>query len=194
VSCANCRFKENLCICSRVKKIDLPFSVSIILNKSEYFRLSNTGRFMPLLSHKIDLRIRGLRASPFCYKKFYDSCSHKKNYVLFPTENAELLSQVKPDILSEISKVNFIIPDGNWAQGAKIAKRLAGLSNFEFIYINASQTSNYKLRYNPDPYRLCTLESVAEVFGQLLGKDSQQKSLELLELINNRVLSLRGLK
>ena len=164
-----------------MKKIDLPFSIDLMMNKSEYCRLSNTGRFLSLLSHKVKVHIRGLRDTPICYEEYFNSICHKKNYVLFPTSEAKLLSEVKLDLLQNINDINFIVPDGNWSQGAKIAKRLGGYPQLNFIYIDTKKKSNYKLRYNPNPQRLCTLESVAEVFRQILGEDAQQKSLQLLE-------------
>jgi len=190
--CSHCYFSEKLCLCSKPEaKIKLPFRLIFVMNKSEFFRLSNSARLFLLQSYPCEIRVRGLRHSPFSYENFFDEIKKDRNFLLYPHRDAKP-THLEDEISQIKGPINLIIPDGNWAQAAKIAYKLRQSPFVQNISLKEPPKSSYRLRLNPNSERISTFEASLYAIKNLL-REEEKKNLELVfENFVENVLKLRG--
>lgn len=159
------------------------------MNKGEHGRISNTGRLLSTVLDQCEIKIRGLKDHPLSYPELIEQKSQNKKYVLFPSDQAV---EIKDSSLLKAKNPVIFVPDGNWNQGAKIARRLARFSSVEAIKIPFLKNSTYQLRHNPNPSRMSTFEAVALLLKNLEGEDCYNNMMEIFQMMVHRVLLLRG--
>jgi DTW domain-containing protein len=190
MKCSNCRFDHSICLCHQVTPLSTNYRLSVVMNLSEFFKLSNSGRLLPLLFKNTQIFIRGLRHNPLRWPLQENHKPIEKAYILFPNQQALCV-----DDISIEKNANIIIPDGNWSQAAKITNRLLKIKGMQTITFKSTKGSRYLLRKNPDANRLCTLQASAILMAQL-DRDAtiEQNANKLLDRLNHNVMSLRGIK
>ncbi|MBC60957.1 MAG: hypothetical protein CMP11_00735 [Zetaproteobacteria bacterium] len=188
-TCSCCYFENKDCLCSLVEPVTTSFKTVIIMNKSEFFRLSNSGKLLLLILKNCELRVRGLKDSPLSYKNILSSMK-KPVYVLFPDKKATDLKDI--NLSSQKQNFSLLIPDGNWAQAAKIANKLRNEKGVYFIKISFEKASNYILRKNPNKEKLSTFESTLKALGYIDKSFKNPDFNKLFETFVDRGLKLRG--
>ena len=187
--CATCFFPRSLCLCAELVPQHVNANIVVIMNKSEYLKVSNSGRLLALLMSNCKINIRGLKESPLSYDEVVNVNPSSKKYVFFPSEDA---IEFQDSGICSDANPTIIVPDGNWGQGAKIARKLSAYASVEAIKLPFIKPSSYRLRYNPNPSRLSTFESVALLLKDLEGDALYDHMSHVFQMMVNRVLLLRG--
>lgn len=191
-TCPLCLFHENKCLGhDESQRVRLPLRLIFVMNKSEYFKLSNSARIFPLKAYPCELRLRGLKETPFSYEDFSTSLQGEHNFLLYPSEDSEELD-LEHFVSKTKEKVNLIIPDGNWAQAAKIARKLKSQGNITPVAFKAPPKSQYKLRNNPNSDRISTFEASFLAIEKLLSPNEKETLLKAFEKLVGQVMKLRG--
>ena len=188
--CTSCLLPKKLCSCSLdKKKVELPLRLIFIMNKSEYFKLSNTARIFLLNSYPCEVRLRGFKEAPLSYESFSESLGDCPNYLLYPCKGAKELSLEE---ITQNKKSSLIIPDGNWSQGAKIAHKLNSQKNIIPVSLKMPPQSEYKLRNNPNTDRVSTFEATFHAIKKGLQLEDQERLKKAFQTLNSHILALRG--
>jgi len=187
--CRVCFFPRSLCLCTEIVPQHVSANIVVIMNKSEYLKVSNSGRLLALLMPNCKVKIRGLKETPLSYDEVVSLHPSSKKYVFFPSDDAVEFKD--SGICSDINPT-IIVPDGNWGQGAKIARKLSAYESVEAIKLPFIKPSSYQLRYNPNPSRLSTFESVALLLKELEDEALYHRMSHVFQMMVNRVLLLRG--
>ena len=155
------------------------------MNKSEYFKLSNTGNLLNLIFLNSQIYLRGEKNNPLNYDKIL--LSKEKNYILFPHEKSVSSSCLE----QEKKSFQLIIPDGNWSTAAKISNRLIKKGAIP-IKIQPTSKSRYQLRKNPNIEKHCTFEATMQCLKPIIKKREFENAFDVFELMINTILMLRG--
>lgn len=180
--CWRCRQVTPLCICSLLPKLIHPTKLALILHRSEMGKPTNTGHLArrSLVGAKqflvgdggppLDLPLpAGARVA-----------------VLYPSDDAAVLSeQSELDVL--------VVPDGTWAQTTKMVRKEAALAGLPRVRLPAVEKIGYRLRRNPRPDGLMTLEAIAVAYGAMGAPDIENTLRRLFKVLAERTMFLRGL-
>jgi len=118
--CISCRLPMNLCVCELLPKFNLQTRIVVLMQRSEFNFITNSGRFIPQILRNSDMRFRGRRDQiPLNTDGMIPKDTQP--YILFPANNAPPLTQ---NFINNVKKpMTLIIPDGKWRQSVKILKK-----------------------------------------------------------------------
>lgn len=98
--------------------------------------------------------------------------------LLYPSEGAVPLT---PELLQgDPRPVTLIVPDGNWRQAARAARRLPELSDVPRVFLPEGRPTAWGLRHEPKPGGLATIEAIARAFGVLESREVEEQLERLL--------------
>jgi len=186
LSCPHCDLFVDICICSQILPISNSTKVSFVVNRKESFKITNTAKLANRVLNNSDLHIYGRTHEPFDFNLLLDS--EKKPLLLFPFEGSQVLSE---SILSG-GGVQLIVPDGNWKQARKIARKI--LTNLDVIPVRLlkGKPSEYMIRYHPDPEKIATIEAVSRALGILEPQLPLEPLMHPFRLMRDRLLRKCG--
>jgi tRNA pseudouridine65 synthase len=91
----------------------------------------------------------------------------RRYLLLYPGQGARLLT---PELLEEDPRpIQLIVPDGNWRQAARAARRVPGLEAAEKVFLKSDQPSRWGVRLEPKPFGLSTFEAISRALGVIEG-------------------------
>jgi DTW domain-containing protein len=179
---------QSLCICGVALHLALRTRVAVVMHVREAVRPSNTGRLIPLALANSFVCLRGQRDQRTRTEGMIPPDS--QGLVLYPSADSHELNQ---DYLSPIKKpVTLVVLDGNWNQASKMAKREPALVSLPRVHLASGPLSQFRLRTQSDPARVCTFEAVARALGAIEGTDVQQKLEAFFTIMVERMLWARG--
>lgn len=91
--------------------------------------------------------------------------------LLYPGEDARPLAEFARDAGDEDDgpPVTLIVPDATWSQASRMRKRVPGLGEVPCAHLPLDLTSEYRLRHDPRPAHVSTLQAIAHALGVLEG-------------------------
>ena len=118
-----------------------------------------------------------------------------KVFVVFPTEQAMPLSLFKQRLDVEdkaLSQYLFIFIDASWRKARKIWHLSTNLHQLTTIKLDKLEKSNYRIRKEPGPGLVSTLESIVSLLSCLESEpDKYQPLLEIFnEMIDHQIQSM----
>ncbi len=189
--CPRCAMVERHCLCAEIRPAHTHCRLLLFLHRLELKRTTNTGRLLLLALSNSEVMLRGLRpesaAPPAEAPRTFSNA-----FVLYPYDDAEELTPATAARLLGQGPPTLIVPDGNWRQSAKIAKRepiLRGLRRFRLARA-ADGPSIYTLRRRHREDGLCTLEATAralELIENAAGRDGGGIRRDLEALLRTMV-------
>ena len=112
--------------------------------------------------------------------------------MLFPCANSIEISEVE---FPKDKAMTLFIPDGNWNQGAKIAKKLNKNQNIIPIKLPQDSQSIYQLRSNPNKHKVSTFEAAINALNYTEKSTLKTDyAMNLFKKMISQVLMLRGKK
>ena len=110
---------------------------------------------------------------------------------LFPYQDAE---EVNANFLQKNpGPYQIIVPDGSWRQALKMKKREEIFRSLPAVKLPpGGALSAYRLRTEPYPEAVCTLEAIARMLGIIEGQTIQKHLEKALDIMVARVLLARS--
>jgi DTW domain-containing protein YfiP len=191
--CKTCQMRHELCLCKEIAQcrsdIKITSRISILMHYREFSGTTNTARLAYLSLPGAELFIRGRLESPLEPEKIL-KIEDFDPVLLYPSEDAVVL---EPDFLKQFRKpINLIVPDGNWRQAAKVAKREAFLKDVPRVFLPQTSASLYRLRREPKSGGLATFEAISRALGIIEGPGLSQRLDKLFDKMVTRTLESRG--
>lgn len=122
--CARCFMRRLLCVCELVPRLELRTRVTVVMHYREALKTTNTGRLAALSLVNSELRLRGERGRAMEAGDLADASVYQP-LLHFPAEEARELTR---EYVEELGRpVHLLVPDGNWNQARRVAKREGAL-------------------------------------------------------------------
>ncbi|MGB0454380.1 MAG: tRNA-uridine aminocarboxypropyltransferase [Bacteriovoracaceae bacterium] len=175
--CQGCHVYPQYCFCKYFTPLKNKTKLHFIVHHRESHLSSNTVWPGYNMLENSQYLLRGLFQNPIDENLFKGK--EKTTFVLYPTENAEVVDE---DFVKEYASspdLNFVVPDGTWSQARRMVRKEPCLRHLRHIKINTKRTSDYVLRKQTLPDKLCTLEAVIE----LLRSFEEPQIIDSLEAI-----------
>ena len=191
--CDRCQIFRPLCICALAPRLTTKTRVVIFMHFRELSLTTNTARLGELALTDCEVRVRGRREKPV---DAYDLVQDPKllPLLLYPAENSVELGAVHRERAeAEGKRIVLVVPDGNWRQGSKAARRTPGLESVECVRLPPGPLSEYVLRSEPRPECVSTFEAIARAIGHLEGSEIEARLMEYFRIKIDRMLWARGL-
>ncbi|MHB8879249.1 MAG: tRNA-uridine aminocarboxypropyltransferase [Myxococcaceae bacterium] len=160
--CRRCRRPASVCYCSELASIASRTRVVFLQHPRERTVAIGTCRMAHLALPNSELHV-GVSFDDEARVKALASAPRGQTVVLFPGEGA-----VDAGALKEPPR-NLVVIDGTWVQAKKVLERNALLRALPRIGFTPSQPGNYRIRSEPAPHCVSTIEAVVEVLGRLEG-------------------------
>lgn len=116
---------------------------------------------------------------------------NSETYLLFPSLGAVAVSELRVKIgESNRKKVNLLVVESTWAQAQSMLKRSKRVQCLPAVTLETSLTSRFKIRTQPDPGCLSTIEALACVQRHLGELDEEQSEVFLkpfLTLVDRQI-------
>lgn len=154
---------------------------------------TNTARLAKLALQNCEIRVRGMQAQPV---DAVDLATNREvlPLLLYPTDDSVELSALHSQrALDEGKRIMLVVPDGNWRQGGKAAKRTPGLEHVQCVRLPLGGPSEYRLRTAPRPEYVSTYEAIARSLGVLEGPEVEAQLTHYFHMKIDRMLWARGL-
>jgi tRNA pseudouridine65 synthase len=186
--CEVCKLHRALCLCGEVKPIDLGTRLVLIMHRREVTKTTATGPLAARLLRHSEVLIHGERERPL--ELGSRLTGDRRALLLFPTDDARPLTA---GLLAEDRRpITLIVPDGNWRQAQRAARRIPGLERAERVTLVPGPPSRYRLRNEPRAGGLATLEAIARALGVIESPAVEQALLAHFDRMVERTLSTRG--
>jgi DTW domain-containing protein YfiP len=162
-TCSSCNFLTSHCLCSEIKKIDLPFKLIIFrdaLEKKHPFNTVNIIKKCIIETDLIDLTKDNEQNVVIVREKL---CSLKKPLLLFPTNDAIDIDVLEPEKKLSVKLPEYeslILLDGTWDKTKKILLSSSDLQMIPALKMSSLFTSKYLIRKSNFKGGVSTLESL----------------------------------
>jgi DTW domain-containing protein YfiP len=114
----------------------------------------------------------------------------RRLFFLYPGEGAKVLTK---ELVSEDKRpITLVVPDGNWNQAKRMAKRLPGIENAAFVTLPENQITRWGLRKETKEGGLSTYEAISRSLGIIESEEVESKLNTLFDLMVAKVKKLRG--
>lgn len=187
--CERCRLHLSDCICADIPVLDLRTRVVLVMHHKERHRTTNTGALAleALTNHRF--LMHGLRDHPADLRPLVED--GRRELLLFPSDDARVLT---PELVADDPRpVTLVVPDGNWRQASRAARRLPGADQFANVVLPEGPATRYRLRHEPVEGGLATFEAIARAIGILESPEAQTSLETLFDEWVRRTLVTRGL-
>ena len=166
--CPRCEARHDLCFCSEIPVLAVRTQVRIVLHAAELPVSSNTGRLAAAALRGASVHLRGRRERPLGDETF--AAPGRRLLLLFPSAGASVLSREFLD--ARPGPYTLLVPDGTWRQARKLPARERALDPVERVLLPPGPLSRYRLRVEPRPECVSTIEAVARALEVLEGPDA----------------------
>jgi DTW domain-containing protein YfiP len=153
------------------------------MHHTERRKASNTGRLAALSLEGSEIRLRGMAKGDA-----RTPLPEGRRLVLFPSPTARVLSREDHGA----DDVVLLVPDGNWGQAFRAARRDPDLLGAEHVVLPPGPPTRYALRRGTLPGRVCTIEAIARALGILEGPEIQAALERVLDRFVERTLLFNG--
>ena len=186
--CQRCILHLTDCICAEIPELSLHTRVVLVMHHKERYRTTNTGGLaLEALSNHRWL-MHGLRDDPADLRPLVEE--GRRELLLFPSDDARVLT---PELVAEDPRpVTLVVPDGNWRQASKAARRIPGADQFANVVLPEGPPTRYQLRHEPVAGGLATFEAIARAIGILESPEAQLRLETLFDEWVRRTLATRG--
>lgn len=174
--CPVCRTHRSRCICSVIPKLSLRTKLSLVIHYKELKRTSNSGMLAAHALENSEVLVRGQRDYEVDLSCLLDS--QYETYVLFPSDNAVDISEIK---YKASKPIQLIVSDGNWRQASKLNQRHKELAHLPRAKINRPNMATEHLRREHFAEGYSTLEAIAIALGQIEGEAVERSLLALYQ-------------
>jgi DTW domain-containing protein YfiP len=186
--------QKPVCVCALLPSLPTRTRIILLLHQLEARKTTNTGH----------LAVRCLPNSSIAWRGNIDETTHGESsdqstapawlaeatrpVLLFPAEDARPLGS----FVGAEEPVTLIVPDGTWSQASRARKRVPGLAALPCAKLPDELVSTYRLRHDPRPGRLSTMQAIAHALEILEGSAIAQELLRVHQIAVERTLYTKG--
>lgn len=180
--CLTCRRRNLTCVCEHLKPFETNSRFIILMHPMEFKKEKvGTGRF----SHLILKNSQVFVDVSFDQNEAYQNVLNDPNYdsfVLYPGLDTLNLSLPETKSKLGIKKKQFFVIDGTWPCAKKMMKLTTSLHHVPRVSFNTDRISEFKVKHQPLPGCLSTVESLHQVLLDLnrMGLESTNPAHENL--------------
>lgn len=173
--CLRCHFRQDLCLCSQVPRIESRACFHLLVHEREVSKPTNTGHLLlnSIGSSEFDIWSR-TEAPPALMSRL--SSSLYQPLVLFPADQVGEQTKVLKKIPEGVTPL-FILLDATWQEAAKMYRKSPYLHDLPVLSLAGGIESRYPLRRNQKTGGLSTVE-VGQLLLEELGEQPSAISLE----------------
>lgn len=178
----------SLCICAQIPQLTLATRLVLIMHHQELARTTATGPLALRALPNSELHLHGTRDAPLDLHTLHDQ--GRRVLLLFPGEDSTPLTAAL--LAADPRPVTLVVPDGNWRQATRAARRIPGLERAQRVGLVAGPPSRYGLRHEPKAGGLATFEAIARAFGVLESPAVQAQLEAAFARMVDTTLATRG--
>ncbi|HTM46536.1 MAG TPA: DTW domain-containing protein, partial [Polyangiaceae bacterium] len=191
--CEVCRLHRSLCLCSEITPLDLNTRVALVMHRRELPKTTATGPWALAALRNSELHVRGKKGAPLDLSAL--CAANRRALLLFPSDDAVPLTGAL--FASDPRPVTLIVPDGNWGQASRAARRIATMGRaatgqLECVTLASGAPSVYALRNEPREGGLATFEAIARALGVIESPAAQERLEALFARLVDRTMGTRG--
>jgi DTW domain-containing protein YfiP len=180
---------QGLCLCESLPDIETRSRLCLVLHRNEARKTTNTGSLAARCLRGSEVLVHGREGEDTVSPFRSEANPFPRGLLLYPSDEAEELG---PEHSAE-GPVRLVVPDGNWRQASKMARRIEWMASLPRVTLPASTATSYRLRFEPKAGGLATMEAIARAFGVLEGAEVQERLEEVFRKMVDRTLYSRGL-
>lgn len=171
--CERCGQPLPVCICDLAQAIAVTTKILVLVHHIELRKTTNTGR-LAALALGARMERWGEKDAP------WPTLPEGTLLLLFPSDDAVPLA-------AEHAGATLVVPDGNWPQARKIARRVRAHAAGRVTPVRlCGSESRYAFRKTAREDALSTLESIASALGVLESAETERAVLALFEAFSAR--------
>lgn len=182
--CGSCRLPRPLCLCAELPQLATRTRVVVVAHPDEEKKPTNTGLLAARSLENSAVVLVGDGKRPVPSELF---AADERVALLFPSDDAVPLAG-----FADGAPLTLVVPDGTWRQAAKLRTRGPGLAELPTVSLPPGPPTQYRLRAEPRPGGLATLEAIARALDLLEGEGTSAPLLALFGRFVDRTLWLRG--
>jgi len=154
--CERCRRPASVCYCAELRPLPTRTRVVFLQHPRERRTPIGTARMAHLALPNSELHV-GVQFDPALVRG-----SEGTTALLYPGPDAMDVRELQGRPLDRL-----VVVDGTWSQAKKVVKVNPFLRALPHVRLNPSAPGNYRIRREPAPHCLSTIEAVSEVLGVL---------------------------
>ena len=188
--CDTCLMQVRLCICAETPRLMCASRLILIINQREKRKATNSGALAARTLLNSEVHIHGAKDERLDFRALAER--QGTNFFLFPAVGAVPLTD---ELCASLPKpFNLFVPDGNWAQAAKIRRKVPDDAPYRFVTLVDGPESEYQIRRQGRrmPGGLGTMEAIARAYAVLEGAAIGDALMMTFRLLIERTLIARG--
>jgi DTW domain-containing protein YfiP len=175
------------CVCSEVRPFTLATKIVLVVHKREIVKTTTTGPIALLALPNHEQHVHGVQGSPLDLSHLQDP--GRRLWILFPSDDARPIDQALLD--EDARPVTLVVPEGNWGQASRMARRLPGLVNALRVVLPPGPRGTWSVRAEPRAGGMSTMEAIARAVGHIESTEAQAGLERLFRLVNTRTMMTR---
>lgn len=188
--CLTCRRRLLTCVCQHIKPFDTESRFIILMHPMEFKKEKvGTGRFSHLILKNSEVLVDVSFDENHRLKELLND-SEYESFVLYPgVDPIDLGTDELPKKMTK-KKAQFFVIDGTWPCAKKMMKLTTLLHHVPRVSFNSDRVSEFKVKHQPMPGCLSTVESLHQVICDLnrMGVENTKNAEEnLMEVFRKTV-------
>jgi len=181
---------ESLCICALVPGLERGARVVLMGDHVERRKPSNPGVLATRCLVRSEVEVVGKRGKP---RATHAIGSDETPLLLFPAPGAVSIER----FAGSERPIALFVPDGSWPQARRMRPHGPGTDGMTRVTLPDLGPSEYRLREEPQPGGLATLEAIGRALRILEGEHGAAVEAAMLAVFREmvaRTLQIRGLE
>jgi DTW domain-containing protein YfiP len=156
--CSRCQRPADACVCAELVRIANRTRILVLQHPRERRRAFGSARFVRLGLARAELEVCDLHRQPALLERLPTDAA-----LLFPAPDAADLATIAPPARPGV----LVVIDGTWTQAEHMLRLWPALGRLRRLRLSPSRPSQYRIRRQPRPECLSTLEAVIEALRLL---------------------------
>lgn len=180
--------RQEWCICEAIPSLEMKTQLTLVVQKTELWKSTNTARLVALAIPATTLHVHGVKNEPV---NLDGVVRDGRTFLLFPDTSGQELTREFIQALP--GPLHLVVPDGNWPQARKLSRHLPNLAALPRLWVRSSGPDPiYTVRRIPKGGALCTLSAIARVLELSEGPEVRASLEHLLRKMVEVITKGRG--
>ncbi|WP_414829133.1 tRNA-uridine aminocarboxypropyltransferase [Alteromonas sp. H39] len=163
--CSVCQYPLTTCVCSVIRRVKSPVSISIIQHPKEVMHAKNTARLITLCLENTSVVVSSNNDQMTSLKR---RCETLPTALLYPCSHSHSWEQTTA---SGPPLSHLVVLDGSWRQAFGLWQQHAWLQTLPAYHFSSAPSSDYAIRHTGNRHHVSTLEAVAYALSSRFQTD-----------------------